>query len=71
MTDIQPPAAHSGPLPWVKLRAASATANLYKRMIGETDPKARPGDLVAVYDKSGAPMGSPSTTPRASSPCAF
>jgi 23S rRNA (cytosine1962-C5)-methyltransferase len=52
-----PPPAHAGPLPWVKLRAASATANLYKRMVGETDPKARPGDLVAVYDKAGAPYG--------------
>ncbi|MDD5628486.1 MAG: class I SAM-dependent rRNA methyltransferase [Elusimicrobia bacterium] len=53
----QPPAAHSGPLPWVKLRAASATANLYKRMIAQADPKARAGDLVAVYDKAGAPYG--------------
>ena len=52
-----PPAAHTGPLPWVKLRSASATANLYKRMIGETDPRAKPGDLVAVYDKTGAPYG--------------
>ena len=56
-TPATPPPAHAGPLPWVKLRAASATANLYKRMIGEADPKARPGDLVAVYDKSGAPYG--------------
>jgi len=53
----QPPAAHAGHLPWVKLRSASATANIFKRMIGETDPKARPGDLVAVYDKIGAPYG--------------
>ncbi|OGR15555.1 MAG: hypothetical protein A3K53_07760 [Deltaproteobacteria bacterium RIFOXYB2_FULL_66_7] len=52
-----PPAAHTGPLPWVKLRAASATANIFKRMIGEADPKSRAGDLVAVYDKSGAPYG--------------
>ncbi|MDD5655693.1 MAG: class I SAM-dependent rRNA methyltransferase [Elusimicrobia bacterium] len=57
MPEPSPPAAHAGPLPWVKLRSASATANLYKRMIAETDPRAKPGDLVSVYDKAGAPYG--------------
>ncbi len=51
------PAGHISPLPWVKLRSASASANIFKRMIDETDPKAKAGDLVAVYDKADAPYG--------------
>ncbi|MDD2774260.1 MAG: class I SAM-dependent rRNA methyltransferase [Elusimicrobiales bacterium] len=50
-----PPEAHSGPLPWVKLRAAGSGPNLFKRMLGEVDAKLRSGDIAAVYDKSGAP----------------
>jgi len=53
----EPPPGHASPLPWVKLRSASATSSIFKRMIGDKDPKARPGDLVAVYDKVGAPYG--------------
>jgi 23S rRNA (cytosine1962-C5)-methyltransferase len=41
----------------VKLRSASSSPNLFKRMIDETDRAARPGDVVAVYDKIGAPYG--------------
>jgi len=58
------PAAHSGPLPWVTLRSASATANIYKRMIAEASPQAKAGDLVAVYDKTGAPYGVALYNPR-------
>lgn len=59
MTDIKgvAPPGHSGALPWVKLRSAAAGPQAFRRMISETDPKARPGDIVAVYDKSGAPYG--------------
>ena len=63
-TPSQPPAAHTGTLPWVRLRAASATPNLFKRMIGEVSPQARPGDLVAVYDKADAPYGVALYNPR-------
>ncbi|MFA6003117.1 MAG: class I SAM-dependent rRNA methyltransferase [Elusimicrobiota bacterium] len=55
--DAQAPAAHACALPWVRLRSASPSANIFKRMIGSVDPKARPGDLVAVYDKADAPYG--------------
>jgi 23S rRNA (cytosine1962-C5)-methyltransferase len=51
------PAAHKGPIPWVILRSAASGHQLYKRMVDRVDSKARPGDLVAVYDKSGAPYG--------------
>jgi len=44
-------------LPWAKIRSASPTPQIYKRMIREVDPKARPGDIVAVYDKAEAPYG--------------
>ena len=51
------PASHGGSLPWVTLRSAAAGPQAFRRMISETDPKAKPGDLVAVYDKTGAPYG--------------
>ena len=44
-------------LPRVKLRSASPGPYVFKRMLGQVDPKARPGDLVAVYDKLDAPYG--------------
>src|SRR5579859_5124452 len=58
------PPAYSGPLPWVKLRSASSGPQLYKRMLGEVDPKAKPGDVVAVFDKSGAPYGAALYNPK-------
>jgi len=51
-----PPALHKGPLPWVRLRAAGSGPNLYSRMI-EDASTAKSGDVVAVYDKVGAPYG--------------
>jgi hypothetical protein len=39
-------------------------------MLGDIDPKAKPGDIVAVYDKADAPYGAALYNPRASSPCA-
>ncbi|MBI3549181.1 MAG: class I SAM-dependent rRNA methyltransferase [Elusimicrobia bacterium] len=58
------PAAHKAPIPWVRLRSAGSGPQLFKRMLGEVDPKARPGDLVAVYDKSDAPYGLALYNPR-------
>ncbi len=54
---VTAPAGHTGGLPWVRIRSASSGPHLYKRMLGAVDPKARPGDLVAVYDKTDAPYG--------------
>jgi 23S rRNA (cytosine1962-C5)-methyltransferase len=54
---VSPPAGHIGPLPWVKLRSAASGHQVYKRMLAAVDPKARPGDVVMVYDKIDAPYG--------------
>jgi 23S rRNA (cytosine1962-C5)-methyltransferase len=51
------PSTHSGPLPWIKLRSAASGHQLFKRMVASADPKAKPGDVVMVYDKSDAPYG--------------
>ncbi len=51
------PASHALSIPWVRLRSAGSGHQLYKRMLGEVDSKARGGDLVAVYDRSDAPYG--------------
>ena len=55
--DAAAPPAHTGPLPWAKLRSAPAGPQAFKRMIDAVDPRAKAGDLVAVYDKQGAPYG--------------
>jgi len=54
---LKPPAGHASDLPWVRLRSASPSPHVYKRMVRDADPKARPGDIVAVYDKSDVPYG--------------
>lgn len=58
------PANHQSPLPWVRLRSASPGLSVFRRMIGDTDPRAKAGDLVAVYDKSDAPYGVAIYNPR-------
>lgn len=50
--------------PWVRLRSASYHPFIYERMIAVADPAARPGDLVYVYDKSGAFFGRGLWNPR-------
>ncbi|MEK7858273.1 MAG: class I SAM-dependent rRNA methyltransferase [Elusimicrobiota bacterium] len=51
------PARHVLDIPWVRLRSASSGSQLFRRMISEVDRKAKNGDIVAVYDKIGAPYG--------------
>lgn len=58
------PLGHALPIPWVKLRSAASGWHLFKRMIAEADPRAKPGDVVAVYDKSGAPFGAALYNPK-------
>lgn len=41
----------------MRLRSASASPQLFKRMIDEADPRAKPGDIVAVFDRNGACYG--------------
>ncbi|MBI3552550.1 MAG: class I SAM-dependent rRNA methyltransferase [Elusimicrobia bacterium] len=61
---LTPPVGHALPIPWVRLRSASSGIQLYKRMISDVDPKARAGDIVAVYDKADAPYGAALYNPK-------
>ncbi len=56
-----PPAAQS---PWVRLRSATYHPFVFQRMLAAADPAARPGDIVSVYDKSGALFGRGFYNPR-------
>jgi 23S rRNA (cytosine1962-C5)-methyltransferase len=64
MDSTAKPESSRGEQPWVKLRSASFAAFIYKRMIGEVSPEARPGDCVAVFDKHGALFGHALYNPR-------
>jgi 23S rRNA (cytosine1962-C5)-methyltransferase len=61
---VAAPVGHPGPMPWVKLRSAASGHQLFKRMVAAADPKAKPGDVVMVYDKSDAPYGLALYNPR-------
>jgi 23S rRNA (cytosine1962-C5)-methyltransferase len=56
-----PPGAVS---PWVQLRSASTHPFVYRKMIRQADPAARPGDVVNVYDKAGQFFGRGFYNPR-------
>lgn len=45
------------PYPWVRLRSAAASPLLYRRMVDQVAPEARPGDVVVVYDRKGDLFG--------------
>jgi 23S rRNA (cytosine1962-C5)-methyltransferase len=53
-TAAGPPDAQS---PWVQLRSATSHPFIFQRMVRAADPAARPGDVVTVYDKTGALFG--------------
>jgi 23S rRNA (cytosine1962-C5)-methyltransferase len=55
---------HAGAEPWVQLRNATYSPLLFKKMVGRADPKARPGDFVAVYNRDGAAFGRGFYNPR-------
>ncbi|MFO0839134.1 MAG: class I SAM-dependent rRNA methyltransferase [Phycisphaerae bacterium] len=50
--------------PWIQLRSASRHPFIYQRMLADADERARPGDAVAVYDKSGSFFGRGLYNPR-------
>lgn len=63
------PAADSRPSrdlvsPWVQLRSISNHPFIYRKMVRETDPAARPGDVVQVYDRDGHLLGRGLFNPR-------
>lgn len=51
------PVKHTGDLPWVQLRNAVYHPAIFRKMIGKTDPRAKNGDLVTVYDREGKVFG--------------
>jgi 23S rRNA (cytosine1962-C5)-methyltransferase len=54
--------------PWAQLKFITFQPAIFPRMLGAASPDARPGDLVAVYDKKGQRMGSGLFNPRAKIP---
>lgn len=50
--------------PWVLLRSASPHPFVYRKMVRQVDPAARPGDVVHVYDKVGHHFGQGLFNPR-------
>jgi 23S rRNA (cytosine1962-C5)-methyltransferase len=64
-----PPApAASWQRPWVQLRTFSYSPTLYPAMLKAASPDARPGSLVAVYDKNGSHFGTGLYHPKARVP---
>lgn len=50
--------------PWVQTRSFSASPLIYQRMLAQSDSAARPGNVVYVYDRSGAFCGQALFNPR-------
>jgi 23S rRNA (cytosine1962-C5)-methyltransferase len=59
---VEPPAGAESP--WVLLRSASLHPFVYQKMVRRADAAARPGDVVAVYDKAGRFFGRGLYNPR-------
>lgn len=62
--DRTPPESKTWPTPWVQLRSAIYHPFVYKRMTRVASKDARPGDVVAVFDKSGERFGTAFYNPR-------
>ena len=54
---VSGPPGHEYPYPWVRLRSGTAHPLIFQRMVGDVDPAAKAGDIVAVYDKAGRHFG--------------
>ncbi|HEY4246729.1 MAG TPA: class I SAM-dependent rRNA methyltransferase [Lacunisphaera sp.] len=54
--------------PWAQLKFVSFQPAIFPRMLGEVSRDAKPGDLVAVYDKFGHRVGTGLFNPRAKMP---
>jgi 23S rRNA (cytosine1962-C5)-methyltransferase len=54
--------------PWAQLKYFTFQPAIFPRLLGGVSPDARPGDLVAVYDKNGGRLGAGLFNPRAKIP---
>ncbi len=62
------PPRDSWPRPWAQLKFVTFQPHIFPRMLGAVSSDARPGDLVAVYDRNGARVGAGLYNPRAKIP---
>lgn len=63
-----PPGSEAWPRPWVQLKYYSNQPTIYPAMIAGASQDAKPGDLVAVFDKEGRRFGSGLWNPKARVP---
>ena len=63
-----PPPGATWPSPWVQLKYFSSQPTLYPAMIAGASPDAKPGDLVAVFDRDGRRFGTGLWNPKARVP---
>lgn len=56
------------PRPWARLKYFTFQPHIFPRLLGEVSDDAKPGDLVAVFDKAGNRLGSGLYNPRAKIP---
>jgi 23S rRNA (cytosine1962-C5)-methyltransferase len=56
------------PRPWAQLKYFTFQPQIFPRLLGQVSPDAKPGDLVAVFDKAGQRLGSGLYNPRAKIP---
>src|SRR5258708_30063716 len=54
-----------GPLPVVQLRSVRRHPHIFRKLVGDVDPSARAGDLVAVHTPQGELFGHGLFNPRA------
>ena len=54
--------------PWAQLKFVTFQPHIFPRMLGEVSSDAKPGDLVAVYDRNGQRMGAGLYNPLAKIP---
>ncbi|MBI5802527.1 MAG: class I SAM-dependent rRNA methyltransferase [Verrucomicrobia bacterium] len=62
------PGGAAWPSPWVQLKYFASQPMFYPAMIAGASPDAKPGDLVAVFDKEGRRFGTGLWNPRARVP---
>src|SRR5437868_8291314 len=69
---VKPPPApldrSAWPRPWAQLKYFTFQPAIFPRLLGDVSPDARPGDLVAVFDKKGERLGAGLFNPRAKIP---
>ena len=55
--ELEPVPPEARPAPWAQLKYVTFQPAIFPRLLGAVSDRARPGDLVHVYDKFGRPAG--------------